>query len=195
MTTLTVRAVTRKILHQLEGIRQTSSGKAILATIRRSVGKPLSETVEIWPLVFEYLPEEFIGKDEETAIVLSLQFYSLHQQGTESNVVYERDESTPLKRNPSIGTVLSLLRIEENRVAVDRRFNTMITATTFEEFVYHLRHLLRLLKSKFRETKVDYAQLAEDLYWFLRGYDEEIRLKWARDYYRMYQEGENENDN
>ncbi|MCW6660846.1 type I-E CRISPR-associated protein Cse2/CasB [Aerococcaceae bacterium NML201209] len=194
MTKSKIIAVTNKILHQLEGTRETSSGKALLAKMRRSVGKKLSETVEIWPFVFGYLPEEFIGDNEEKAIVLSMQFYSLHQQGIETSVLYEHEKSANTNVF-TLGKSLSVLRTEDDRVAVDRRFNTMITATTFEELEYHLRHLLMLLKSKSRETKVDYAQLAEDLYWILRGFDENIRLKWARDYYRTYQKGENLNDN
>lgn len=182
------------MLYRLKGIRETSFGKALLAKMRRSVGKSLSETVDIWAFVFEYLPEEFIGNTEEDAIVLTMQFYSLHQQGVETSVLYEHEKSENTKEY-TLGKSLSVLRTEDDRVAVDRRFNTMITATTFEELVYHLRHLLMLLKSKFRETKVDYAQLAEDLYWILRGFDENIRLKWARDYYRTYQKGENKNDN
>lgn len=194
MTKSKVKAITSKILYRLEGTRETSSGKALLAKMRRSVEKPLSETVEIWPFIFETLPEEFIGKDEETAIILTLQLYSLHQQGVETSVIYGREKSVDNKVY-TFGKSLSILRTEDDKVAVDRRFNTMITATTFKELIYHLRHLLMLLKSKSRETKVDYAQLAEDLYWVLRGSDENIRLKWARDYYRTYQKGENENDN
>ena len=37
----------------------------------------------------------------------------------------------------------------------------MITATTFNELANHLRHLIKLLKSK--TGKVNYAQLAQDL--------------------------------
>lgn len=193
MTQSSIKSVTCKILHQLENARETSSGKALLAKMRRSIGKPLSETVEIWPFIFEALPEEFIEKDEESAIILTLQLYSLHQQGVEASVIYGREKS--VDKVHTFGKSLSVLRTEDNKVAVDRRFNTMITATTFEELIYHLRHLLMLLKSKFKETKVDYAQLADDLYWFSLGFDENIRLKWARDYYRTYQKGENLNDN
>ena len=70
----------------------------------------------------------------------------------------------------------------------------MITASTFEELVYHLRHLITLLKSKSPETKVDYARLSEDLYWFLRDYQERVRLSWARDYYKRNFKGEKDND-
>ena len=79
--------------------------------------------------------------------------------------------------------------------AVDRRFNIMITSSTFEELIYHLRHLLTLLKTKSSETKINYARLAEDLYWFLKDYQESVRLNWARQYYKQDNKGEQQNEN
>lgn len=69
----------------------------------------------------------------------------------------------------------------------------MITSSTFEELSNHLRHMIRLLKSK-SNVQVDYAKLAEDLYQFLRGNREKIRLSWAREYYRYSYKGDDEND-
>ena len=53
--------------------------------------------------------------------------------------------------------------------------------------------MIRLLKSK-SNVQVDYAKLAEDLYQFLRGNREKIRLSWAREYYRYSYKGDDEND-
>lgn len=91
----------------------------------------------------------------------------------------------------NLGASLRALRAGDATQAADRRFNAMITATTFNELANHLRHLIKLLKSK-TEAKVNYAQLAQDLYWFQLGYQSDIRLKWSRDYYRHYMEGKGE---
>jgi hypothetical protein len=46
----------------------------------------------------------------------------------------------------------------------------------------------------FGETNIDFGKLAQDLYKFLVGKDENIRLSWARAYYRIYPKGGVESD-
>ncbi|MCB4943531.1 type I-E CRISPR-associated protein Cse2/CasB [Streptococcus mutans] len=183
-----ISTVTRKILLQLSIQSDSSTNKAILAKLRQSIGKPLSSTTAVWPILFENLPEEFFSKSgeaskEEIAILSAIQLYALHKQEVSDN---ERE------KYQNIGYSLKQLRKGDDTTAVDRRFNVMITSSTFEELIYHLRHLITLLKAKSPETKVDYARLSEDLYWFLRDYQETIRLNWAREYYKQ---GKGENDN
>lgn len=180
----TVFVVTGRIIGQLEEIRKNSSGKATLAKLRNSIGRPLSETVDVWPIVFEQIPQNFLSKSgyltkEEKAILTTLQLYALHQQGQEKSTGKIRKKG----EWDNIGMSLKTLRIGEDTAAIDRRFNTMITATTFEELSYHLRQLLRLLKAKQKEEKVNYAQLANDLYWFLNNKEENIRINWSKAYY------------
>ncbi len=86
------------------------------------------------------------------------------------------------------------MRRGEDTKSCDRRFNAMITSSSFEELSYHLRHMISLLKSRNPEVKVNYAKLAEDLYWYLRGYDERLRLAWSRAYYRESYKGEDSNE-
>ena len=59
----------------------------------------------------------------------------------------------------------------------------MITSTDFDELTYHLRQLIMLLKTK-ENIKVNYAKLADDLYWYLRGNQEKVRIRWAQSYYK-----------
>ncbi len=189
-----VAEVTRKILIKLSKQKDTSSGKAMLARLRQSIGKPISETVAVWPILFEDLPEEFLGRnghtsDEEQAILVTLQLYALHQQSQSQNVFAGEGN-----KYQNIGYSFRQLCQGGDTTAIDRRFNVMITASTFEELVYHLRHLITLLKSKSPETKVDYAKLSEDSYWFLRNYQESVRLSWAREYYKRNFKGEKDDD-
>ncbi|WP_019776149.1 type I-E CRISPR-associated protein Cse2/CasB [Streptococcus sobrinus] len=190
-----VASTTSKILIKLSKQKDMSSGKAMLARLRQSIGKPISETMAVWPVLFEDLPEEFLGRsghtsNEERAILTTLQLYALHQQSLSHSVVAGEDN-----KYQNIGYSFRQLRQGEDTTAIDRRFNVMITASTFEELIYHLRHLTTLLKSKSPETKVDYAKLSEDLYWFLRDYQERVRLSWAREYYKRNFKGEKDNDN
>lgn len=183
ITTESVFQVMGRIVSKLSKILDTSEGKATLANLRNSIGKPLSQTVDVWPLVFSNLPDAFLSASgrvthEEKAILSALQLYAIHQQGSKESVsLLEKTDEWE-----NIGQSLNCLRSEDS-VAIDRRFNAMITAKDFEELIYHLRQMIKLLKAK-EQVKVNYARLAEDLYWFSRGYPESVRIRWAQSYYR-----------
>ncbi|MCO8286207.1 type I-E CRISPR-associated protein Cse2/CasB [Tetragenococcus halophilus] len=190
-----VFATIGKIIGKLDELRNNSSGKAALANLRNSIGRPLSETIDIWPIVFEQMPDSFLGRNgrltnEERAILTTLQIYALHQQSrTES--VNKRSEKGQWD---NIGISLKFLRTGSETVAIDRRFNTMITSSSFEELTHHLRQLLRLLKAKNPEITVNYAQLGNDLYWYLRNKEEKVRLDWAKAFYSRREESDKGED-
>ena len=75
------------------------------------------------------------------------------------------------------------MRVDDT-MSSDRRFNATITSTTVEELVNHIRHMIKILKSKYPKTYIDFPKLAEDIYWFSKGYEDTIRLSWAREYFR-----------
>ena len=69
---------------------------------------------------------------------------------------------------------------------------TAVTSESMCEISNHLRGLVQLIKSK--NIPLDYPDLAKDLFRF--SYIEkrdEVRLKWGREFYRIYKE-ENENE-
>lgn len=182
------------IFKRLSLMDDKSLKKSILAKLRNSLGKPLSQTIEIWSILFEYLPEKFLSDNysenyAETVILTTLQLYAVHQQGFDINVLDDENFK-------SIGFSLSQLRTDENKFALDRRFNSMITSSTFDELSTHLRHLVKQLKSKSPVIKVNYVKLSWDLYMFLLGNEEKVRLNWARDYYKKtILKGEDKNEN
>lgn len=182
----TVFQVTRSILTPLIKNLQTSSGKAKLANLRNSIGRNVGSSMDAWQLVLEHVPEEFLSRSgeltfEERAIMTSLQLFALHQQGKSTNVdAFDMDNRS--HKNGNIGASLKTLRTAGKETAVDRRFNAMITSATFDELVYHLRHLISLLRSN-PMTRVDYPKLADDLYWFQKGASEKVCLRWAQSYY------------
>ncbi|MGI6578687.1 MAG: type I-E CRISPR-associated protein Cse2/CasB [Saccharofermentanales bacterium] len=192
----TVYSVTNDIVYKLDQTLETSSGKATLANLRNSIGKPLSQSVEIWPLLFENLPGDFLSQDQsesrkELAILTTLQLYALYRQGKQIPVRKQNEK----RGFENIGYSLSTLRTGDNTVSVDRRFNTLITAATYDELIHHLRQMIKLLKSKMSgEINIDFGRLAQDLYGFLIEKEENIRLNWARAYYRTNPKGGIEND-
>ena len=107
-TKQTVWTVTKKIIFKLSNQKEETYDKATLAKVRKTLGKPLSEATEIWPILFENLPEEFLSSYqqpsyEELAIYTALQLYALHQQGVSTSVML--DDSKPYE---NIGSALGI---------------------------------------------------------------------------------------
>lgn len=182
--------VTERIIFKLGERLDLSETKAVLSHLRNSIGRDISETVEIWPLMFEEVPLEFMSTSgiptyQENAILASLQLYALHQQG-KSKSVHESPGN-------SIGKALHDIR-DLNNTALDRRFNALITSGNFKELTTHLRHLISILKQE-TDTKIDYAKLAEDLHWYQRSpeFANRMRIRWGQDYY-FYQTKEKEGE-
>ena len=181
--------VLQTILYRLSPRLAESSGKALLANLRNSIGRSPGETTEIWAWLFEYLPKDFLSKGSELscaekAILNSLQLFALYQQGSAKPL-----GPAPAGPYENMGTALSCLRMEGSQEAADRRFNVLITSSTYDELFYHLRQMIKLLKARQKgSVGIDFARLGEDLYAFALGHEEGVRLRWAREYYRNRKE-------
>ncbi|HBG02795.1 MAG TPA: type I-E CRISPR-associated protein Cse2/CasB [Firmicutes bacterium] len=190
--------VSARILNLIAGDLQASSTKAYLASLRQSVNRDVHLATGVFPVIFSNIPTEYLGESGdltsgERSIILALQLFALHQQGSDQSVNAQSDPKAD-KAFADLGKSLRSLRAVDDSQAIDRRFNAMITATSFDELANHLRHLIKLLKSR-TDTKVDYAQLAQDLFWFQKGQKSSIRLKWSRSYYRHYNDDKGEDSN
>lgn len=69
----TVYQVTQKILSKLKAQEEMASGKAALAALRHSLGKPLGNSPAVCRILLENMPETFLSKNgietkEERAI-------------------------------------------------------------------------------------------------------------------------------
>ena len=190
---LNVYKETARILRSLDSTRDKPSTKAIFANIRNSINKDSSVNMDALAFVFQNIPEEFLGfnknlNDYEKAILTAVQMYALHQQANTNTVLKLDYKEGEIRQN--LGDALSSIRGEDSK-AIDRRFNAMITSSNFEELNHHLRQMIKILKSK-SDAKVDYASLADDLYWFLKNQREGLKIKWSRSYYKS-NKGENNN--
>ena len=167
-----------EILDFLNSPQEKNNRAAYLAKIRNSIGKNFEEATDVWSIIFPFIPPKFLGNGplscEEKSIFITLQLYANGQQGL-NKVLVSND------KNKNFGSSLQQIK-EQDSVALDRRFNTMLTATTFDEFAYHLRQIFRLAKSK-ESFSVNFIKLSEDLFWYQNGKERNICLSWAKDYY------------
>ncbi|WP_449676395.1 type I-E CRISPR-associated protein Cse2/CasB [Umbribacter vaginalis] len=180
-----------RILSKIDTTRDTPDTKALLAQLRNSiVSKNINYVCSLGYLV-SYIPEEQLGSGEklshyEKAILVAVQMYALHQQ-SKSNSVLTLDN-----KYYNLGDSLRMLRSEDSK-SIDRRFNIMITSRNFSQLQNQLRQFVKLLKAR-SDAKVNYAKLADDLYWFLRGLKDNLKVAWSRSYYKAtkeHSEGEN----
>lgn len=181
-----VYKTSKHILTYLENTRKESSTKAILAQLRNSINKNLGENIESLAFIFSMIPEDKLGIGKnlnyyEQAILTTLQLYAIYQQGEDRSVIY-RNEDYPYK---SLGKSLRTLRNPDDQKAnksIDLRFNSLISSTDYKMLNHHLRQIIKLLKAK-SEEQVDFFSLSNDLYAYLLGDVNPIKIKWARDYY------------
>lgn len=176
-----VYQVTQKILSKLKAQEEMASGKAALAALRHSLGKPLGNSPAVCRILLENMPETFLSKNgietkEERAIYAALQLYAIQKQGRRG-----KEASDTVK---NIGEALRKLRADASREAIDKRFVSVLSAASFADFLYQLRQLVKLAKAK-KALPVDFAALAEDLYWYQIGAREKVCLRWAEAYYRI----------
>lgn len=182
---LNVYSETARVLRKLDNTRENPGTKAKLASIRNSINKDSTANMDAMAFVFQNIPEEFLGfnknlNDYEKAILTAVQMYALHQQGKVDSVL--KLDYVEGERRQNLGDAFHSLRGDDSK-AIDRRFNAMITSSNFDELSHHLRQMIKLLKSK-SDAKVDYASLADDLYWFLKNQRDGLKIKWSRSYYK-----------
>lgn len=191
----TIYGTTYRMVKQFSERLELGSTKATMAELRNSIGR---EEFPILALanIFNQLPEKYLGKrgrftKGEKSVVMALQLYAIHQQGKDESVMLFKEEKVT-----NVGHSLSVYRLHRqtehgDSVALDRRFNAMITSSTVEKLFQHLRHLIKICRN---DIKINYAKLAEDLYVF-QYRPEAIKLTWSRQYYRTYNQTKGEEIN
>lgn len=176
--------------------------KAMLAKLRRGVGRAPGDLPELWGIFLESIPSELESKTGrptpgEWVAYLALTLYALHQQGHDLS---RENMNRPGKRF-NFGKAVRRLantQIESDegpeKASVLRRLNALATAESMPERAHYLRGIIELLRAK--DIPLNYARLAENLY-RLQDPDHvhEVRLEWGQDYYRFQKDEDSEKEN
>ena len=177
--------------------RELYEFKSSLAMLRRGVGKKLGDI----PNLLEYvmLPgndESYKMQQAEKAVYTAITLYAFHQQGSAEFVgkkINEQGETGEKNLKKSFGAAVKQLvgANQENKNAVTRRFDQVLTSKDLTELAIHARALIGQMKQS--GLHLDYGMFAKDLFWFQQqDYRRNVILKWGKDYYR-YTGEENEN--
>jgi CRISPR system Cascade subunit CasB len=178
------RAFVKRKIAGLGENKNESAVRAILARLRRGIGKAPGSLPDLWDVTLSDLPEELLGNGEdpthgEWAVYTALTLFALHQQGKDLK------KQSMNREGESLGTAVRKLveHDKNNEDAVWRRFQAAAVSDSFERFSWQLRGLIQLLKAK--DIPLDYSALTEELYWFqFPDRRDAIRLKWGQDFYR-----------
>lgn len=164
-------------------------GARKLAALRHALLMPIGSNADAWPLEFEGLPAELVGRGAEPsraeiAVHAALTLYAVHQQGKTKPMYVPGAEH-------SFGAALRQLvccdkerysNLEEGEMP--RKFRAFITADSMEETLHHARQLVQQLRAD--EIPVDYARFAAQLYTLQSPYTaDKVRLAWGREYSRI----------
>jgi CRISPR system Cascade subunit CasB len=156
----------------IQYLEEHRDDRAMLAALRRGVGKPPGAVPEVSKYVQRRLAEDAPAYLEE-AYYLIAPLFALHpapggvgDMGAHFAALYEPDEEPP----PS----------------VERRFMLLLSAHP-DDLADYLRQAVRLLKSKDKEVPVNWQQLLRDvLAW--KSPDErrrvQVQRRWARKFWR-----------
>lgn len=166
---------------QRDYIRRRPDALSTLAQLRRGVGKEVGSLPDLWRFTLEGLPGKPESDDptyEERAAHTALTLFAVHQQS--------RREEMHLP-GQSLGTAVRQLRSRSaSDDAVRRRFEALGTAETFAEVVNHARGLINQLRA--HSIPLDYGTFADDLFLLQTSADDQVRLRWGRDFYRVTSE-------
>lgn len=170
-------------IHELEKRSDTTGGKALLANLRRGIGKTPGELPELWGILLEQMPESFSEGSErkrsnaEKAIYHALTLYALSRQG---------NSETTNASGVSLGKAAAQLAgaDENRREAVLRRLKQILACKSVDELAVKLRSFIQLLKGE--GITLDFARLAQDMYRYAYPEGREsVRMAWARDFYKQ----------
>ena len=183
----------RRKINWFSVTKNQSDVNAALAKLRRGIGRTPGSMPEIWEWTLDGLPEGFQSEDgiptkEEWAVHTALTLYALHQQGKDPLSKSMDRTGMTLGR-----AVRALIEGSEDEKRIKRRFDALATSSGIEEFSYHLRGMVQLLKGK--DIQIDYSQLTEDLFWFqIPEKRDSLRLTWGQDYYSSKSRKERANE-
>jgi len=169
--------------------RGDPGSKALLAKLRRGVGKYLADVPEIWEIILSDMPDEFFRglsisepTRAEMAIQTALTLYALHQQGNEKQMDVKSDRDS--RRTFAVAT--RRLITDDNAETIKKRFDKVITASDLTELSQHARGLIQIMKAASKPIQIDYSQFAKDLYYFqFPEYKKMVLLSWGRDFYKV----------
>jgi CRISPR system Cascade subunit CasB len=151
--------------------------RAVLAALRRGLGKRPGEAAEMFPYVVPYLPDHVATSRRdwvETCHYLVASLFALHPTDWQGQAAGRFDRN--------LGASVRLLKLASGSDGPERRFIALLNADR-EDLPEHLRSLMGLFKA--HGVGVDWEQLLADLpSW--DAADRSVQRRWARAFWTSH---------
>ncbi len=191
-----IEAFVGRKIHILQAESDLGSGKAMLANLRRGIGREPGELPQLFGILLLDMPEEFWSKNgtatkEEWVCYTALTLYALHQQGYDA-----KSQHMHTDEGVSLGKAMYRLAASydgdpnaEQRVV--QKMRMLATSVDVKELSHHLRGIVQLFKAN--GISLNYKRLAGDLYemQFPEG-KRKVCLRWGQDFYGGRDKKENQ---
>ena len=160
-----------------------------LAALRQGASGEPGAVPALWPFYATETAEDRLdprSDDWEVDPALAAEHHALVLFG-----IHQQSQPRPVHRPGSRpGAALSHLRSRFSEDAVDRRVTAAVASAEVGELCFHLRGLVRQLRTLGAEGALDYSRLTEDLRrWHFPDRRSAIRRRWGLDYYRRTDDG------
>ena len=162
-----IEAFVGRKIHILQAESDLGSGKAMLANLRRGIGREPGELPQLFGILLLDMPEEFWSKNgtatkEEWVCYTALTLYALHQQGYDAKSQHmHTDEGVSLgKARYRLAASYDGDPNAEQRVV--QKMRMLATSVDVKELSHHLRGIVQLFKAN--GISLNYKRLAGDLY-------------------------------
>lgn len=195
--TAKIRSVTARIIRQLWS--DGAYDKATLAALRSSNSILNRNATAGWPLLLSNMEKGELSRDgrptyAEQAVYAALRCYAIYQQGKNSEHLVYAPAGKDGDGQELFTTLSGLRKVEDTRQALDRRVQTVLGNSNPESVINTIYHLVAILKSRSSQATIDFARLAQDLYYFQLNSElaRQICLKWGQQYYYVAKNEKNE---
>lgn len=154
--------------------------RALLATLRRSVGTRPEQDPLVWQAVIDVLtpalPDQLLGRGEapspsEAASFDALGLFALHMQGA---------QAPAHRRGRSFGTAVGILAESRESKSIRPRFDALLSSRDHTSRMQHARSLVSLLRGS-TPIAFDYGQFAVHLRTLASPKADGVLLRWGRD--------------
>lgn len=183
----TASELVRFVLHRSHALSEgycanRASAVEAIAVLAQAAERPIGSSLQALKWTIDEAPSGWVSNDgqasrAELAAYATLTLFAVHHRS--------RKDTSPHTDAVKFGqAVRQAVDPATNGTGVERRFEQLGAATSWEQLLGRLRSLIQLLKQDRRAF--DYGQLAKDLFdWQFPERRNTVRLRWGRDFYNL----------
>ena len=148
--------------------------RGTLAVLRRGLGYPPGQDLDMYRYVARFVPDAFRGKDREKVYYLVAALYAFHQLSTDEDL--------------NFGSHMALAASQQKDLAATERRFVVLLNTNLADLADYMRQAISFLRAN--KVKINWQNLFDDLsHWDSRN--KSVQRRWANSFW-AYQKPVNE---